>query len=697
MNAPQACHPERSEAPGQSEPQIAATRIVSAVFFRALALGVALLSGTLLSAWGQQTTPQTPPPPAPANIPQSNPVAPTPVTMPPQQTPTLAQQQQQEQQLSIAPPTPFDVALPRSHNPLSPYRPSTVPPVNLYNSPRLENLMRDGKLYVSLQDAIALAIENNLDLASFRYNLPTALTDLARTKAGGVSLGVNTSVTSPLGASGPSTPGGGVVSSGAGAAGQGGLVQSTLGEGTYVNPFDPVFTVKGLVDHTKSQEFNPFLYGVPLLETNTIGYTTQYTEYFPTGTGIQWTLNGQRQTSNSPLNIVDPAIQLFWQGLITQPLLAGFGTGTNKRWIRIAKRNLQITNYAFDYQVITTVTGVEDIYWDLVNAYEDEQIKERSLAFANQTLGDDQKQLELKAIPALQVMTDQSAVANAEGNLTISRANRQAAELNLKNALTRADNPTIDDMPVIPLDFKGAPDPNENRSIDELIAEAEKNRPDVAQDQIGMQIAQENLKAVNNSLLPQLNAYGLFAGTGNGGPLNPYCDQGSSYCSTTLPSGTPGVLKDAFNYSAPEYQVGFTLNITIRNRIQKADQFRAQLAFRQSQIAYEQQKKTIRFDVRNSQFALEQAEGRIEAAQKARDLAQRSFEITRQEQKLGAKSSVDTLNAESALAVAESALDAAQTNFEKAKVDIDRATGTTLDLTHVSIDDAKSGIVTHGP
>ncbi len=161
-------------------------------------------------------------------------------------------------------------------------------------------------------------------------------------------------------------------------------------------------------------------------------------------------------------------------------------------------------------------------------------------------------------------------------------------------------------MAVIPLDTKGAPDPNESKSIEDLIAEAQKNRPDVAQDQISMQISQDNVKVVNNLLLPQLNAYGFFSGTGLGGPLNPNCDEGPTYCTTTLPSDTPGVLKDAFNYSAPEYRVGFTLNITIRNREAKADQFRAQLAFRQSQIAYVQQQKNIRFDVRNSQFALEQ-------------------------------------------------------------------------------------------
>jgi outer membrane protein TolC len=638
--------------------------------------------------------------PADPQTTQPAPESPTPTTGSPAPGPTLAQTMQQQQQTSFAPQASFNVPMPHSHNPFATYRPSTVPLLDLANSPRLQNLIRDGKLYISLQDAIALAIENNLDLASFRYNLPTALTDLARTKAGYSALGVNTSVSSPQGASGVSTfAGGGVSSSGAGAAGAGGLVQSTLGEGTFVNPFDPVFTIKGFVDHTKSQELNKVLVGVPLLETNTIGYTTQYTEYFPSGTGIQWTLNGQRQTSNSPLNIVDPQIQLFWQAVLTQPLLAGFGFGTNQRWIRIAKRNLQITDYAFKAQVIATVTGVEDIYWDLVNAYQNEQIEERSLGFANQTLSDDQKQLQLQAIPALQVMTDQSAVAAAEGNLTVSRANLRAAELNLKNALTKADDPAIDEMPVVPLDSKGAPDPNETKSIEDLIAEAEKNRPDVAQDQIGMQIARENLKAVNNSLLPSLNAYGLFSGTGLGGPLNPNCNQneGPGYCSTTLPSGTPGVLMDAFNYSAPEYQIGFTLNITIRNRQAKADQFRAMLTFRQSQIAYEQQKKSIRFDVRNSQFALQQAEGRIEAAQKARDLAQRTFDIMKQEQVLGAKSSTDTLAAESALALAESALYVAQTQYEKAKVEIDRATGETLDRMGVSVDDAKSGVVTHAP
>ena len=157
------------------------------------------------------------------------------------------------------------------------------------------------------------------------------------------------------------------------------------------------------------------------------------------------------------------------------------------------------------------------------------------------------------------------------------------------------------------------------------------------------------------------------------------------------------MFANTFNYSSPEYQVGMTLSINLRNRQAKADQFRAVLEYRQSQISSEQQKKTILFDVRNSKFALEQAQARVDAAQKARDLAQKTFDITKQEQLLGAKSSVDTLNAENALATAESALDDAQAALEKKKVDIDRAIGDTLERMDVSIDDAKSGVVTHAP
>jgi outer membrane protein TolC len=574
--------------------------------------------------------------------------------------------------------------------------PSTAPELDLSNSPRLQNLIRDGKIYISLRDAIAVAIENNLDLAYFRYNFPIAQTDIQRTKSGATANGVNAQVTqSTQGgfSSSASGAGGGGSSGGSAAAGNGGIVTSTLGAGTSVSSFDPYLTFNGHVDHTTTPEVNQFQVGTPLFKTNTIEVLSNFSQSFPIGTNVSATYQGERLAVNSPDFSINPELFSNFGLQITQPLLSGFGLSTNERFIRIAKRNAQITDLVFKQQVIATVTQVENIYWDLVNAYDSEQISERSLGFANKNLSDDQKQLDLQAIPAMQVMTDQSAVAAAEGNLTVARASLRLNELLMKNILTKVDDAAIDEMPVIPLDLKADPDPNADKAMDDLIAEAEKKRPEVAIYQMEAEVQKQGLKDINSELLPTLNVYGLIAGQGVAGPKNPNCDLGAQDCSTTLPTGFSGMFANTFNYSAPEYQVGMTLSINLRNRQFKADQFRAVLTYRQSQIASVQQQKNILFDVRNSKFALEQAQAQVQAAQKARDLAQKTFDITKQEQVLGAKSGLDVLNAESALALLESALDTAQTNYEKKKVDIDRAIGETLERTGVSIDDARLGVV----
>lgn len=642
-----------------------------------------------LAPFGLAQTQTPPAPPSPTATGQPAPAA------------TLAQQMKQEQQPAFAPPQRFNVPLPHSHNPISPYMPNMPPPLDLSNSPRLQDLIRDGKLYISLQDAIALAIENNLDIAYFRYNFPIGQMDLLRTKAGGYANGINTAIqqSSTQGGFGAASSGSAGAATGGAAAGQGGIVSSTLGQGAFVPSFDPFLNFKGFVDHTVLTEENPFQYGVPVLEQNTIQAQANYTQNFPLGTGVQVNYVGQRLANNIPYDNINPALNSYLQVILQQQLLAGFGLASNERYIHIARKNLQINNLAFKAQVIATITQVEDIYWDLVNAYQDEQVKERLLSFAQKTLSDDQKQLELKAIPAMQVMTDQSAVATSEGDLTVSRANLRLNELQIKNAITKTDDPLIDEMPVIPLDTKGADDPNSSKTIDQLIAEAEKNRPDVAEDELAMEVEQANLKGIRSELLPSLNVYGLYEGAGIAGPLNPNCSKylPSAECASNLPTGFGGMLQNTFNYSSPEYQFGMQLQINLRNRVAKADQFRAGLEYRQKQITYEEQKKNIRFDVRNSQFALQQAQARVEAAQKARDLAQRTFDITKQEQQLGAKSSNDTLVAQHDLGVAESTLVAAQTAYEKAKVQLDQSTGTTLERMGVSIDDAKSGVVTRTP
>ena len=667
------------------------TRLQACVAIILLQANLAFAAGPLSPASLMQE-----PAPASSQTPPPTPEAPPAENGAATPQPTLAQQAQQAQQQAVAPQRPFHVDMPRAHhNPLFAYRPSTAPELDLSNSPRLENLIRDGKLYISLKDAIALAIENNLDIAYFRYNFPIAQTDIQRTKSGAFANGVNTGISQATGFGASSGGGGGGGGAGS-SAGAGGIVQSTLGQGTTVPSFDPVLTFNGHVDHTTTQEVNQFQVGTQTLKTNTILGLANFSQSFPLGTNIFAQYEGERQTNNSPYSSINPTLYSSFAVEITQPFLAGFGTATNERYIKIAKRNAQITDLAFKQQVIATVTQVETTYWTLVGAYLDEQISDRSLGFAQQTLQMDQKQLDLKAIPAMQVMNDQAAVATAEGNLTVARATLRLNELLMKNALTKVDDPAIDEMPVVPLDLKGAPDPDAAKPIDALIADAVKNRPEVAIYQLAADIQRQSLKDINSELLPSLNAYGLYVGNGTGGPENPFCTLGAE-CKSQLPTGFTGMFQNIFNYSAPEYQVGVTLAINLRNRQQKADQFRAVLDYRKSQIQFEQQQKSIRFDVRNSQFALQQAQARVDATQKARDLAQRTFEITAQEQKLGAKSSSDVLVTQNNLAIAESALVDAQTKYENAKVDIDRATGETLVRTDVSIEDAKTGVVTHAP
>jgi outer membrane protein TolC len=643
-------------------------------------LSVMCAAGLLVSTTFAQTSPAGPLPSAPAAPQQSPP-------------PTIAQQAQAAAAQPVNYQGPFHVELPHSHNPLAPYMPSTVPPLNLQNSQRLYYLIQDGKLRLSLRDAIALALENNLTLASFRYNFPIAQADLQRTKAGGVVNGVNTNVTqttqSGFGASG----GGGGSAAPSATAGSGGIVLSTLGAGAAVPPFDPLLTFSGYVQHTVTPEPNVATIGTALFKQNNIEVQSQYQQYFPLGTYLQVNYTGFRSANNSPYFAVNPELNSTFTLFLQQPLLYGFGLASNERFIHIAKRNLQGTDLAFQQQVIATVTDVENLYWDLVNAYQDVQVKTRSLEYANQTLTDDQKQLELQNIPAMQVTKDQSAVATSEGDLTIAKATLRHNELVIKDNLTRTDDPAIDEIPVIPLDLQGGPDPNESKSITQLIDEAMKNRPEVAIFRNQAEVLRQSLKDINSELLPQLNMYGYYGGTGTAGPKNPNCDPKATDCTTTLPTDFPSMFVNTFNYSAPQYEVGVNLQINLRNRIVKADQFRAVLAYRQSQIAQEQQQKTLRFDIRDSQFALVQAQARVAATQKARDLAQNTFDIAKKEQDIGAMSRYDTLIAEQGLAVAESAFFTAQTLYEKAKADIDRATGTTLDRTGVSIDDAKSGVV----
>ena len=227
--------------------------------------------------------------------------------------------------------------------------------------------------------------------------------------------------------------------------------------------------------------------------------------------------------------------------------------------------------------------------------------------------------------------------------------------------------------------------------MQETIAEALKNRTELQEQSLELGVGELSRKTARNALLPPLSLYGFYSGTGYGGTPNPaYLASGGT---VSAPGGIGGTLENAFNYSSPEYQVGFQLSVPLRNRIAKADQYRTELEYRQSQVVREELKKRIRIEVRNARYALEQGASRVDAARKARDLAQKTLDIMQKEQKLGAGSNQQTLSAEHDLALAESALVTAETAYEKARIEVQRATGSVLEEYGISIADAKTGVV----
>jgi outer membrane protein TolC len=589
--------------------------------------------------------------------------------------------------------------MPKSHNPLRAYAPDEVPEPVLANSSRLDTLIRDGKLYLSLKDAIELALENNLDLAIARYNLPIADTDILRTQAGGFFRGVNTGVVQGtpgggVGGFGTGAPGAGAggTTGGAGGAGAGasGLVQSTLGAGTTVASYDPLITGTVGVEHQTTPLANLQVYNVPSLQLNTAQANVSYAQAFATGTSISFQFNNSRQTANSPDIFLSPALGSMFRFSVQQELLAGFGFGPNLRYLRIAKNNKRISDIAFKDQVIATVTQIENIYWDLVSAYEQTRVNEQSSSFAQQTLENAKKQFQLQSIPEMDVMRAEAEVSRRDQDLTVARTSLQFQETLMKNAVTKSlEDPVLEAMPVVPTDRMQEVQPNAGPSIQDLTSSAFEGRPELAESDIDLVNRRISRQAGRNALLPALSLVGFWGSSGLAGPLNPVC----TGCTTNVPGDFAGALLNTFNDSSPDYYVGLNLNIPIRNRVAKADQYRSELEFRQAELRREQLKKQVRIEVRNAQYALEQTVARVQAAHKARDLAQRTFEITQKEQELGAGSSYQTLSAQRDLALAELDLVSARTVLEKAKIELDRATGTTLEHNGIRVQDALSGTI----
>ncbi len=594
-------------------------------------------------------------------------------------------------------------------NPLRDYTPTGYPMPRLSNSPRLDDLLKDGKIYLSLSDAVTLALENNYDIAIARINLDIADTDILRAKAGSSIRGVSTGlVTNTLGGStttitGGGGPGGTSGASGGSGAGASGLVLSTNGGGPVPEALDPVLTGQLEYENASTQQSSTFLSGTNVLSSVTQTYNFGYTQGFTSGTSLQVNFGNERQTTNSQRTSYSPLLQTNIKATATQHLLQGFGFALNRRFIVQAKNDRQITDSSFRQQVIYTVNQVESIYWALVSAYEDDQAKERALQQSTQLASDNRKQLEIGTLAPLDVVNSDSAVATDKQALIASQTNLEYQQLLMKQAISRnLNDPQLANAPVVPTDRVGLDRlPEEDMSVEALVRQAYVNNPQVEQAVITLKNNNITIKAEKNGLLPTLDAYAFYAGSGVGGSQNANLNCGSTTTFSPCPAGSVAgagygtVLNNTLNNSSPDYGFGANLTITLRNRQAQADQARSQMEYRQTQMRLQQLYTQLRIQVINGQYALTNDRASVNAAQASRDYAAQSLDAEQKKYRLGASTTANVLQQERNLATAENNLISATAAYARDRSSLEQILSTTLDKYGISLTEAASGTITH--
>jgi outer membrane protein TolC len=614
-----------------------------------------------------------------------------------------------------------DYSKPRSAFPhiLQPYTPRPVDQPNLGNSPRIDALMHDGKIYLSIDDAVALTLENNLDIDIARYNLNIADTDFLRAKSGANILGVNAGIVQ-------NTPGGGVgglggtVGSGTGGTtvapsgvgtGTNGLVSSTLGIGSNITSFDPVVTSTLQLDKNDTESVSVFS-PVPVVGQNTYTANFTYAQGFQWGTSVAAGFNNTHVTTNNPTSLLTPELSSNFQFRITQNLLQGFGSLPNLRFVRIAKNNREISDVAFRLQIITTVDQIEDMYWDLVYAYENVRVQQEALTYAQKALDDTKKQAQVGTVPPIQVVSAHSTVSTDQQNLILAQNNLELEKLLMKNAVSRSiEDPMLAEADVIPTSTMQIPQEEAVIPTQDLINEALAHRAELVESRIDLNSRDLSSKAVRNAMLPTLDAFAYYGGSGVGGVVNPAllpptCNAPSTCFSGTTapppfanggPVGYGSTLNQLVNGTAPDKGIGVTLTIPLRNREAQANQVRAGLEYRQAQVRLHQLENQIRIEVRNAQFDVKQNRASVQAAQYAVDFARQTLDADQQKLKVGLTTTTAILQDASVLTTSESNLVSAKAAYEKSRIELDRATGLLLDHAGIDVAEATRGQVTSLP
>jgi outer membrane protein TolC len=588
-----------------------------------------------------------------------------------------------------------------------PYRARYVPPVSTANSNRLEQLLRAGNLYLSLQDCIAAALENNLDIAIQRYNPMIADAVVMQAEAGGFARGVSTNVTA-----GPSSAtvnaAGTVPGSTQTSASQastatlsavgGSVLQSS---GPQIPSLDPVLTGGASWAHQTSPQSNTFITGTTSLINNQSASSFGIQKGFLTGTSVSLGLNNNSSSSNNPRNDINPLTNSSLSLQVTQRLLQGFGPGINSRQIHIARNNREVSDLTFKLQVETTVAAISALYWNLVALNEQVKVAQEAVAAAQRLFEDNRRQVEVGTMAPIEVTRAEAQIAAGEQQLTLARMQVLQQETILKTALSRTGvaSPSLQDAHVIPTDVIRIPDVEAIQPIQDLTALAISSRPELAQSRIQIQNQLLTIKGSKNALLPSLDVFLTTSNSALAGEPTPFSPPPGSIRNNNpfFIGGYGTVLSQLFARNFPNYGAGFNLNIPLRNRAAQAQVVNDHLALRQQQLGLQRLENQVRVDVQNALIGLTQARAQFLSAQKQRILMAQTLDAEQKKLALGASTIYNVIQDQQALTTAESSEVTARANYARARVELSRATGQILVANNISLEEAFRGVVSRPP
>jgi outer membrane protein len=594
-------------------------------------------------------------------------------------------------------------------NIFKPYESHHVDPPVLTNSPRIDQLIHDGKLEISLQDAVELALENSLDIAVQRYYPWLSDAGLLNAQAGNTGFG---------------TPGAQIVASSV----------NPNPFAFFIQNFDPLIQSSASVADVTTPINNPFTSGagtgsgtgVASVVSHSTQFNNQYSQTFQTGTNLTVNWNNNRSSANI-INFFNPDVTSALSVSVSQPLLNGFGRQVWTRNIRIANNNRKIADWAFTQQAITTITNTITAYWELAYARENVKVNQQAVAVSQKLYEDNKKQLEIGSLAPLDVTRSESEVATNTQNLILAQTIQLQDEQTLKNFISKDPlAPNIINVEIMPTDHPTQPAAIEAASFEDAIKEAFAKRPELQEEVYNRKNADIDVRATKNALLPSLTANAFYQSSGLAGN-SPIPGTTTTTISTGVPivdaNGNPisvdiggvatpifesatvtpptGIAKHGFGTAQdqifhnrfPTYAGSLTLTLPLRNRSAQAFHARALLVQRQLETQEQQLRNAALLDVRNSYIALTQGRAQVAAASKARELQQQTFDAEQKKYQLGASTVYNVILTQRDLITAQGTELRALANLEEAKASYERAVGRTLEVNHVTIADGKSGEV----